>query len=155
MSAQKYPTINRATTLYNTLFNHLENYTRSNSTAHPGVKEAASHAFEKLKKYYTQATQPVYAISQALNPRCRYSWWSYVGWPQDWIENAKKQVEDEWAKYVPVSSQQQEPSFDADYDDYEPEDIEEDALAAYVAERHRPRVDKLRFWKGREEASGG
>ncbi|KAI9243208.1 hypothetical protein BDA99DRAFT_566803 [Phascolomyces articulosus] len=129
MSAQKYLMINRATTLYNMLFNHLENYTRSNST-------------------------PVYAISQALDPRCHYSWWSYVGWLQDWIENAKKQVEDEWAKYVPVSSQQQEPSFDADYNDYKLEDIKEDALAAYVAERHQPRQDVTwQYQQGQSQAN--
>ena len=32
MSAQKYPTINKAVTSYNTLFNHLESYSRRNST---------------------------------------------------------------------------------------------------------------------------
>ncbi|KAG2215206.1 hypothetical protein INT45_003527 [Circinella minor] len=120
MSAQKYPTINKA--------------------AHPSIKEAAAHAFEKLKKYYSKATQP----------------WSYVGWPEEWIRNAKQQVENEWAKYMPESEQQRlNTSIDVDNGDYKPRTIEEDALAAYLEERQRPAVDKLQFWKGREEAAGG
>lgn len=98
----------------------------------------------------------MYAISQALDPRCRFTWWSYVGWPEEWIRNAKQQVEDEWAKYMPESEQQRlNTSIDVDDGDYEPRTIEEDALASYLEERQRPAVDKLRFWKGREEAAGG
>ncbi|KAG2217931.1 hypothetical protein INT45_012594 [Circinella minor] len=58
--------MNTATTAYNQFFNHLDKYTRSTTTYDPDVLNAAQFAFEKLKKHYSRATQPVYTISQNI-----------------------------------------------------------------------------------------
>ena len=115
---------------------------------------AAQVAFEKLKRHYSRATQPVYAIAQALDPRCRYTWWSYVNWPQSWIANAKKQVEEEWSKFQPAMSDQ-DLTIDDDDDDYEPSFGQTDPLQAYLAEPTNSKANVMRFWKGQEEAAGG
>ncbi|KAG2216829.1 hypothetical protein INT45_003158 [Circinella minor] len=138
MSAQKCPTINTETTAYNQLFSHLNKYTRSPSIYDPDLLNAAQVAFEKLKKHYSRATQVVYSISQVLDPRCRYTWWSYVG--------------EKWSKFQPAISDQ-DLAIDED-DGYEPSFGQTDPLQAYLAEPTNSKADVMRFWKGQEEAAG-
>ena len=88
-----------------------------------------------------------------MDPRCWYNWWSYVNWLQQWIDQAKEQVQHEWEEtFKPIDSQAEDlVPFD---DDYGPGVRQQDALAAYVAEDTNPNVSVMRFWKGRQEASG-
>ena len=51
MSAQKYPTINTATTAYNQLFNHLDKYTRSPSSVSTILKYYLHPTFNFISKY--------------------------------------------------------------------------------------------------------
>ena len=117
---------------------------------------AADCAFQKLKQYYTRAIQPVYAISLALDPRCRFSWWGSRGWPSTWIQTAKDQVIREWEDHYkpddPVD--QQSSNFDDEYEDYVLEVQETDALQAYLDEKIVAVRDVLQFWRGREQAAG-
>ena len=121
---------------------------RSGANACPELKFAAAKAFDKLKKYYSKAEQPVYAISQALDPRCRFTWWTYKNWPEDWIKAAKANVMDEWEKYRLETRDEQHEVSD---DDYEPVEVNTDALQAYLSEKVSKTKDVLQYWKGRQE----
>ena len=60
------------------------------------LDKAARSSFAVLEKYYSSTDQPVYAIALAMDPKCKYEWWNTARWPQDWIKEAKEQVQQAW-----------------------------------------------------------
>jgi hypothetical protein len=60
--------------------------------------------WEKLTKYYKKTDEtPVYVAGLVLNPSFKWEY-IYKNWDKYWHEGAKKQMEDLWGMYKPLSS---------------------------------------------------
>jgi len=88
ISGSKYPTLNRAMTVYNKLIDQLEDVIANEDN--PALKRAAEQGRTKLLKYYAKTdSTPVYAVATAMDPRMRFNWWRV----QQWGEYVQKSID--------------------------------------------------------------
>ncbi|KAJ6643740.1 hypothetical protein Bhyg_08705 [Pseudolycoriella hygida] len=64
---------------------------------------AARNGWEKLKKYYPTSDGLVHIV--ATDPRYKLVWYKAIGWPKQWIDNARRLVTELYkTKYLPTYS---------------------------------------------------
>lgn len=96
--AFRYPTLNRAIRAYNVILDELEDFQEKPTTPRI-LKHAAKQAMEKMQIYYRRTDDTnLYAIATAMDPRLKYQYWKDEEWEEEFQEEARKAVEDEWLK---------------------------------------------------------
>lgn len=103
LSSEGYKdTIDKVLTSMEFLLDSLEE-SKAQFINHRILKPCVEAAWNKLEKYYSLTERSVaYTAAMVLVPSQKWAFFDFLGWPQDWIKTAQKEVESLWqTEYKP------------------------------------------------------